>query len=344
MQRSILIVAPAFAATLAFAAVRSLSATTPPRASITPDHQRVIAKDGTDHLVATYRIENQGGKDLILGDFKTSCGCSSALVEPKILRSGQSGEIRVVGETPTSGEKEVTISLSSNSHPDGELKLGLTLVGPAKEVPFIRVDSGPVQFGRIRLESPEKIFVETTERAGEGHWIELAAASFGGLAIKLKAVDEQEIPGQGVHRRYQYDATLTKMPPLGEFRDEILFIGKFGDEQGIHRLPVYGKVPEPIVAVPPSVYVNVRPGEPLPLQTIQLKAEDTRFSLTSECLIEGTTALAISLKGTAPGSLLYELSPTSPLKETTRATAVFRTNHPDFAQVRVPVTIVVASP
>ena len=178
MQRTMLIVAPAFAAILAFAAVRSLSATTPPRASITPDHQRVVAKVGTDSLVATYQIKNQGGKDLVLGELKTTCGCSSASVEPKILRPGQSGEIRVVGETPTSGEKDVTISLSSNSHLDGDLRLSLTLVGPAKEVPFIRVDSGPVQFGRIRPGPAEKIYIETTERSGEGPWIELAAATF----------------------------------------------------------------------------------------------------------------------------------------------------------------------
>jgi len=344
MQRTMLIVAPMFAALLTFAAVRSLAVRMPPQAFISPDNQRVVAKDGTDHLIAIYPIKNQGGKDLVLGDFRTSCGCSSASVDPKILRPGQSGQIRVTGEPPQSGERDVIITLASNSHPHGELKLGLTLVGPEKKIPFVRGNSGPVQFENFRLGSTEKFFIETTERSSEGPWIELAAASFSGLALKLKAVDEQEIPGQGLHRRYRYDATLTKTPPIGEFRDEILFIGKLGDEQGIHRLPVYGKVPEPIVAVPPSIYLNIRHGESLPLLRIQLKGEDTSFPLPSEALIEGTTALTISLKETSSESLLYELTPPSALQETARATVIFRTNHPELAQVRVPVTIVVASP
>ena len=109
-------------------------------------------------------------------------------------------------------------------------------------------------------------------------------------------------------------------------------------------MPVLGKVPEPIFALPPSVYLNIRPGEALPLLTIQLKAEDASFPLTSAGLIEGTTALAISPKQTPSGELLFELTPTSAMRETTRATALFRTNHPNLAQVRVPVTIVVASP
>ncbi len=344
MKRWMLIVAPVFAATLTFAASQSLLVKTPPQASISPEHQSVNATDGVESLVATYQIKNQGGKDLLLGEFKTSCGCSSASVEPKILQPGQSGEIRVVGEPPASGEKEVTISLSSNAHPNGEIKLGLTLVGPARRVPFIRVDSGPVQFGHIRLGFAEKIFFETTERSGEGHWIESSSSTFEGLAIKLNAVDEQKVPGQGLYRRYQYEASFTKMPPIGKFRGEILFVSTFGGELEIHRLPVFGDVPEPILAVPSSIYASVIPGESVPLLTIQLKAEDTSFPLTSECTIEGSTALTVSLKEASPGSLFYELSPTSPMKETTRATAIFRTNHPDLAQVRVPVTIFVASP
>ena len=133
MQRTMLIVAPMFAALLTFAAVRSLAVRTPPQAFISPDNQRVVAKDGTDHLIAIYPIKNQGGKDLVLGDFRTSCGCSSASVDPKILRPGQSGQIRVTGEPPQSGERDVIITLASNSHPHGELKLGLTLVGPEKK-------------------------------------------------------------------------------------------------------------------------------------------------------------------------------------------------------------------
>lgn len=139
----------------------------PPAGIVTPASQRVVASPNQGKIIATYRVTNRGRRDLVLGDVRTTCGCSVASVQPKILKPGRSGTITIKGDPPRVGSKTVFAHIATNAPPPGELTIKLTMIGTAP-IPYVAVSSGPVRFGIIRSDSPpETIRIETRERSGQ---------------------------------------------------------------------------------------------------------------------------------------------------------------------------------
>ena len=81
----------------------------PPRGVVTPEHQRLVAEWPPEDLIATYVVQNAGGKTLVLGEPSTTCSCTVAAIDPPILGPGQEGAITLKGNPPDAGERTVTI-------------------------------------------------------------------------------------------------------------------------------------------------------------------------------------------------------------------------------------------
>jgi hypothetical protein len=311
----------------------------PPEGVISPASQRVEAAPGSPQVVATYRITNRGGQDLVLGHLSTTCGCTSASVKPKTLQPGQAGIITVTGTPFPVGDRPVQVRLESNSRPDGELSMTLIMAGPRREPPFVMHSSGSLSFGPIRPGASETFFVDTIEREGQPPWIGRATTLVEGLELKGGLEGEQAIPGSGMSRTYRYTATFPRPPAPGPVRGEIALSGRANGEVIPLRIPVTGVVRPAVFASPSSLYASLVPGEPPPRFHVALMADDPAFRLTSEAQLEGSDHLTVGRREPKGTRDHYEVTLRGPLDKSLLATIVIRTNHPDAPEVRVPVTI-----
>lgn len=74
---------------------------------LTPREQRIVADPGTRAVVATYRLLNTGDRDLELGAVTTTCGCSVASIDRRLVAPRQSATIVVEGDAPDAGPRVV---------------------------------------------------------------------------------------------------------------------------------------------------------------------------------------------------------------------------------------------
>lgn len=118
------------------------------RVLVTPLRQRVEATSENSRIAAKYKVSNVGDRELVFGKASTSCGCTVASIEPKILKPGQSGEVTILG-TPTAwDEKTVYASISCEVLPAKEVVLELTMIG-TQPIPYFLSSSGPARFGLL---------------------------------------------------------------------------------------------------------------------------------------------------------------------------------------------------
>jgi len=327
------------AASIAWAIYHAGGPTGPPLGVISPSTQPVTVAPGSSKVVATYQIRNGGGEDLILDRVETTCGCTSATVEPKVLKPGQGGVITVEGTPYQTGERSVQVRLTSNSRPVGDLILTLVMVGPAKEIPFVANSSGPILFGPIRPGASETFQVEAIERKDQPPWIDRAVSTVECVDLKGGFVEEQEVEGLGVLRTYRYHATVAKAPRIGPLQGEVAFMGRGSAGQAVHKLSVSGLMRAPVFATPSSLFASSPGGEAPPRLSLMLAADNPEFRLETSAKVEGSDVLTITRLGRFGKMEQYEVTPTGALDESIGATVVFRTNHPDAAEVRVPVSI-----
>ena len=82
------------------------------------EHDFGVVKEGKT-VEYTFSFDNSGNNDLKIGDIKTSCGCTAALVSKKDLAPGESGTLKVELNTANrSGKMSRTITVSSNDPVD----------------------------------------------------------------------------------------------------------------------------------------------------------------------------------------------------------------------------------
>lgn len=98
--------------------------------------KRVEVDSKTSKAVVVYEVMNRGDYDLVFQKTISSCGCSVASIEPGIVKPGHTATISVQASVPAAGERNVAITVFTNSPLTPHFELKLTLVGQA-EVPFI---------------------------------------------------------------------------------------------------------------------------------------------------------------------------------------------------------------
>jgi len=99
----------------------------PARAVVQPSSRKEIA-NFSSKITVTYRIFNEGGQDLVLGDVTTTCGCSVASIQPTTVKPGSYATVVVEGTPPSAGEKFVEIRVNTNSPGAEIVVIGLTVL------------------------------------------------------------------------------------------------------------------------------------------------------------------------------------------------------------------------
>lgn len=315
----------------------------PPAYLLKPSTQRIVAEPGVRSVHATYQVTNSGGSDLILGDVRTTCGCSVASIEPKVLRPGQIATVSVDGHPPDGGQTTVQILVQTNARPHGELILYLTMIG-TKRVPYVAVDSGAVHFGEIGTKNAqENVFIETVEKSSDAPWITRASSSTAAVAVR-GGLEREQLAGDGtVHRRYAYVARLTELPAVGALHGELLFFTGEPRAAPIRSIPFRGSVRPPVFSIPSSLYVTWDRAERSPSLTLVLAASDRDFPLKAEPASNNPDSVAVQSIERVPGRNVFVVSLRKPIDGSLNTKLNFTTNHPDHKQVQVPLMVSLSS-
>ena len=81
-------------------------------------HDFGVVQEG-NKVEYTFAFDNSGKSNLEIGDIKTSCGCTAALVSKKVLAPGETGTLKVELDTSDrQGKMSRTITISSNDPSD----------------------------------------------------------------------------------------------------------------------------------------------------------------------------------------------------------------------------------
>jgi len=81
-------------------------------------HDFGVVKEG-QKVEYTFTFDNSGKSNLEIGDIKTSCGCTAALVSQKVLAPGEKGTLKVELDTSKrKGKMSRVITISSNDPAD----------------------------------------------------------------------------------------------------------------------------------------------------------------------------------------------------------------------------------
>jgi hypothetical protein len=310
-----------------------------PHPVVSPASQHFDAAEGQRKIVARYQVTNAGRSDLILGEASTTCGCTVASIDPKVLGPGQSGIIVLEGTPPPVGKTDVAVRIATNSRTEPQLVLRLTMVG-SKSVPHTAIDSGAVQFGVVRPgQAKVPIYVETRERADQAPWIERTLASPPGLVLTGGLHHELSVGAGVVLRRYEFTAVLTQLPEVGPFTGEVNFLERGGSMVSLLRLPVHGIVRPPVFAVPSSLYASCGEKEQPPRLTLAIQAEDAHFLLDVKLKSQISEMIEVVESSRKEGTVIFQLTPRMMKGGTITTKLAFQTNHPQASQILVPLTL-----
>ncbi|HWW95436.1 MAG TPA: DUF1573 domain-containing protein [Vicinamibacteria bacterium] len=86
-------------------------------------------------LEKEFSLRNFGNEDLVIENVSTTCGCTAALMDSKVIKPGATTPLRVSLQTREySGKVERTILVRSNDPTTAllEIKVQVTVVPPAK--------------------------------------------------------------------------------------------------------------------------------------------------------------------------------------------------------------------
>ncbi len=302
-----------------------------------PAESPLIAEDKSSVVVASYRLVNNGDRNLVLGQTTTTCGCTIASIDPTVVPPRGSATVKVHGEPSEAGERDVHITVETNDKRSPILNLELVMVG-ATPMPFIGHTSGPIQFGTIeRNDAAADFYFDTHERQESSPWLLDVRSPLPGFSIVAGTVQIVKKTGDAIIRRHHYHATFHPDQPSSGLLGHVALIDPSAPARAIHQIQVLGIVHSPVYAIPQAIYGSFDGSNfPLPIRVSVHGSPDFPLRVTPEnnpdfsCqLVERTSSRLDYMITFKPERLASTL--------TTKAT--FLTNHPKSPRFEVPVVV-----
>lgn len=224
-----------------------------PRVKVSPGMLTLTATADMAKPRGSFRLENVGGADLVLGPPTTTCTCTVVAIEPKTVPPGGSAVLTVEGRPPGAGRSEVLISVPVNTE-RGKLELHVDLVGRAVP-PYVAYHLTAIRFGVVSAAgASERVFIETREKTDGPHWLLNPESTDKAVEVRGGFVREDDMGDGVVRRRYEYDARLIALPGDGEFQAEVRFPDRDAADSPVLVIPVHG------IVVPPESERTESPG------------------------------------------------------------------------------------
>jgi hypothetical protein len=125
---------------------------------VSPTDQTIMTSRDQPKYQVDYVIKNQGYEVIQLQDTVTSCGCTLATIEPRVLKPGESAIVRAEVDSIPVGSKNVQIAIKTSCRTQPELLLNLKITGTGK-VPYVAYSSDSIPLGQVFAASNHVGFV-----------------------------------------------------------------------------------------------------------------------------------------------------------------------------------------
>jgi len=217
-----------------------------------------------------FKFKNTGDATLVIGDIKTTCGCTGTLLSKKELAPGEEGNVEVTFQTgASSGQKKKSIYVNSNDvqQPSVQLDIMAEVLVPVEIKPLTLY--WVAERNKESTRTVELLYSPDLKLNIKG--LELSSPAF---TASFQPKSGAKSPGYDIN--IKYDGTL----PAGSFQHKLTILT---DNPSYPSLvaSLRGKVVGPVKVVPDAINLGGISDEALPVRTIQVYDTDKQdFKIT----------------------------------------------------------------
>ncbi len=277
-----------------------------------------------------FPIHNTTGRRLHIQTVRTSCGCTTPIVETPYIEPGQAGAIVARFNTDTfRGKRGATITVVLDQPFYSEVRLRVD--------GYIRQDMvfhpGAVEFGKVAHGEPLEKSVKVLY-AGRDEWAILDVISnqpWMTIDVSLESRGSQRVS-------YELLVKIAPTAPVGYFQDELIVVT---NDRAMPRVPlrVSGDLEADLSISPQSIAIGtVKPGEevekrlvvrgkdPFVIESITCPGWDIVFEASTQPKPTHILMVVLRPTGDAVGSMSSELTVQTREGSASRATALVTAN------------------
>jgi hypothetical protein len=222
-----------------------------------------------------FNFKNLYRDDIHVSAVRTSCGCTTPIINTPIVKSLENGVILARFNTRTfSGQRSATITVTIDKPQRAEVRL--TVKGTIRQ--DVVLDPPAVIFGDIdEPGAQQKIKISY---AGRSNWMITEVVAKDGLSTELK-----EVSRQGGRVDYELSVTVNDTSNAGYLTDQLTL--RTNDQLSNINLAVEGRILSPLMINPSTISIGLlNPGQTITKKVVVQGKEPFRI-LDVKCDTEG---------------------------------------------------------
>ena len=207
----------------------------------------------------TFELRNVGGQPVRILEILSGCGCAKPTVTPMTIPSGGTGIVDVQTTPMMTGEKEILITLRTDSPVTPELDLRLQVIGSVQP-PYLLGTTGDLTFSVGDGDSEVRtIKVIMLEKEGSKPKLPIVKTDVPDFEIGRPILhQEHPYPGEGnLSRTYHVETKLAKYPDQGSLVGDVSVVDPW-NPQHVQQLRVHVEVKPSWKASPSRVVFRLR--------------------------------------------------------------------------------------
>jgi hypothetical protein len=287
-----------------------------------------FGKVGADQTVKhTFKFKNTGDTTLVIGDIKTTCGCTGTLLSQREIAPGSDGSLEVSFHSGGSGgqrRKSIFVSSNDPQKPSVKLDIAANVVVPVEVRP--RTVYWVAEKNKKSMQAVELLYDPELKLRILG--LELSSPAF---SASYRPINKKDELG------YTIDLSCNGSLPIGNFQEKLVILTDNPEHPKL-EVALRGKVAGPVKVIPDAVALGVVKADQLPVRTVRVySTSKSDFAITA---VESSNPMLSYELNREDGSNRYEINvkltqlpPTGAFSEK----LTIKTNDPSDAVIIVPV-------
>jgi hypothetical protein len=287
--------------------------------------------DDTKVISPTFKITNRGSADLVIEEIKTDCGCTTAALDRKEIRPGESIPVTIVyhlrGRFGRLAERKTMVKTNDPKSPH------TVLVIKAQRRREFAINPPRALLGTVPM-GTEKILLMRIAPGAEDRQLSIEKAQTSSASLEVAPLNSEFFP----HNPKPYLLKICLLPsaPPGLF-NEVVRIPCIGASREVLEIPVRAEILGPIRTSLSEVHFGlVRSDEKEKIKRIYLRS-DENFDIESVAANQPWLDAAVEKIDANQYSLVITMTLATAPKGTLKAAVTVTTNLPQMASVKIPV-------
>jgi hypothetical protein len=285
----------------------------------------------------TFILTNLGDRNLRVELNDASCGCAVRdFGRERVLKPGESTALTVEVPIPPVGPGRARVKLATNSTTTPGESLVVTVENDVRP-PFLESLINQIRFHCDSRDPVSQVLqLSTFENVASQPWIRTAETDVRGLTIEGAGIGEEERDGF-VRRIYHFNLGLTP----SEAKSDRGTVWLRGESPGaiIASLPVVIVTIAPVTVTPCPVFIRLVGSDAPRTTRLLVRATDRRFPLevSVKAISSHWLSASVSTKSGANLHIVEVTAIDNPPDSAVVYHVLLATNHPDCAEIAVPV-------